>query len=171
MTQPIDFRDYEPDDLEVALTIALEAWPEDAAVLPPSFIKAEIELYRALATWTKVAVISEEVVGLLFGQIGRQMDLKEKLQTHLLPAWHLIKLVLGVYGHIPRHFTFLRKYLVTEIRDGRKSPDADGEILLLMVDADSRGLGIGKKLVDNFLAEAKNLGGKSVRVCTDEASN
>ncbi len=78
---------------------------------------------------------------------------------------------LGVYGFIPRHFTFFWKYLVTEIRDGKRSPDVDGEILLLMVDADSRGLGIGRKLVDKFLAEAKNLGGKSIRVCTDEASN
>ena len=51
MPRPIRFRDYEPSDLEAALAIALEAWPENEAVLPTSFIRAEIELYRALATW------------------------------------------------------------------------------------------------------------------------
>lgn len=144
MTQPIDFRDYEPDDLDVALTIAVQAWPEDAAVLPPSFIKAEIELYRALSTWAKVSSSASLAC--------------DKARS-------------GCLWPYPPTFHFLLKYLVTEIRDGRKSPDADGEILLLMVDSNSRGLGIGRKLVDNFLAEAKNLGDKSVRVCTDEASN
>ncbi len=171
MAQPVQFREFEATDFDDSLLTACEAWPDDNAILPESFLRSDIGLYFSLATWARVATVSNRVVDVLLGQINKDLGFRGQIKSAILSIRQVLLVSLGAYGRLPRRFTFLRKYLVTEIKWARNRPVSDAEITLLMVSADYRGLGIGKQLMDLFLRAARAGGAQKASVSTEEGSN
>ncbi len=171
MTQQIQFREFEVTDFDDSLLIAREAWPDDTAMLPETFLRSDIGLYFSLATWARVATVSGRVVGVLLGQIHNDLSLLGQIRSIILSMWQVLLISLGAYDQLPRRFTFVRKYLATEIRWARNRPASDAEVTLLMVAAGYRGLGIGKQLMDLFLGTARDKGAQKASVSTEEDSN
>ena len=170
----VQFRQYMEEDLPACSGLAADAWPGISRIVKTDlnrFMKANVELSFHLSTWGEVACVSGNVVGFLFGRIEKDITVFKKLLTIFLVLLLLLKFLMGRYGKVAEKCTFLKKFLATELNIDSCTPRVDGVIELFVVDAEYRGRGIGKELVDRFLSAARSRGARTVSVYTNSSSN
>lgn len=169
------FRPFRPDDLPVCAEFAADAWPIASVLVPGQdvvkLMHAYIELARLPSTWLEVACVSDQVVGLLFGRVHSEYTTATGLRTLFSCLRLSCRAILGQYGKLWQPLTLLGKGIATGIRVERHMPDPDAIVELFVVDSEHRGKGIGRALMDRFVAAAKSKGVRMIALHTDQLSN
>lgn len=181
MTEPL-FRALQDSDFESCARLAAQAWPVHAHLTserdPWRFMAPYIDIAIGWSNWTEVICDpSGRVTGLMFGEIrgrdsvGRKkMGVGMKILTSEMKVH--AKFVLGRYGRVERLPAVLRTFGTTELKLIINRPEADAEVNLFLVDAELRGMGLGRKLMDRFVDAARSRGAKRISVYADDhASN
>jgi GNAT superfamily N-acetyltransferase len=169
------FRPFRPDDLPACAEFAADAWPIASVLVPGQdvvkLMHGYIELARLPSTWLEVACVSDKVIGLLFGQVRSEYTTVTRLRT-LFSCLRLgCRAILGQYGKLWQPLTLLRKGIATDTRVEQHMPDSDAIVELFVVGSEHRGKGIGRALMDRFVAAAKSKGAQTIALHTDQLSN
>lgn len=164
------FRDYRSEDLERCAEIAAGGWPEIFAFAgkegAASLMRFMVEFYGATATWREIACVSDNIVGVLFGKINLGQPRFGWMRTFLTGSQVYLKLLLGSYGKISKRMKIMRLGISDDRKIRANSPKADGEVTFFVVDAALRGRGIGRQLMDRFVASARSKNAKKITVYT-----
>lgn len=168
----LGFRRYDRADLTACARIAAGAWPETANVSGAEntvrTMKLYVEFYYYSATWLEVACIDGEVVGLLFGRIDSERGWIGRLRSSLGHCKVYLKLITGRYWKVSDRLKLVKSALNDDRNIVKHSPDADGEVMLFVVDGDSQGRGIGRALMGGFLQRAREENSKRITVSTND---
>jgi GNAT superfamily N-acetyltransferase len=171
----VTFRPFRVHDLSECSRLAADAWPAMASLVPEEeavrFMRSYVELSRCASTWLEVACIGKKVVGFLFGSIDSDNNRVAELKGIISSLVVVAKVLTGRYGRLSRPLTLLRKYLATDRKVERSSSASDAEVELFVVGSPHRGKGIGKALMDRFVAVAERKKAKVITVYTDPLSN
>jgi len=171
----LSFRPFQPGDLHTCAEFAAGAWPVVSVLVPGQDVKklmrVYIELARLPSTWLEVACISEKVVGLLFGRVNSECSTATELRTLFSGLRLGCKAILGQYGKLWKPIRLLMKGIATGARVKRHMPETDAIVELFVVDSEHRGKGIGRTLMDRFVAAAKSKGARVIALHTDQSSN
>jgi GNAT superfamily N-acetyltransferase len=130
-----------------------------------------IELARLPSTWLEVACISGKVVGLLFGRVDSDCTPVTELRMLLASLRVGCRAILGCYGRIKKPLTLLRKGMATSTLVKKHLPETDAIVELFVVDSKHRGQGVGRALMDRFVAAAKSKGAHVISLHTDQLSS
>jgi ribosomal protein S18 acetylase RimI-like enzyme len=168
----VQFRDFRRGDIETCARISADAWPETANVTGSGdtvrTMKLYVEFYYYSATWLDVACVDGQVVGLLFGRIDRESGISGRIRSRLGHVRVYLKLLTGRYWKGADRFKLVRSAMSDDRSIVENSPDADGEVMLFVVDGRFQGKGIGKALMDRFLQQARKADSKRITVSTND---
>jgi len=168
----VSFRKYRHSDLLSCARISADAWPETASVSVMEdkvrTMKIYVEFYYYSGTWLDVACIDDQVVGLLFGRIDMDRGLLGRLGSHLGHCKVYLKLLFGRYWRVSDRMKLVRFALSDDRNIMEHSPEADGEVMLFVVDGRFQGRGVGRALMDRFLREARRADSKRITVSTND---
>jgi len=171
----IQFRGIQKKDVETLAKLAVDAWPIVSSLVSvedvPKLMKAYVQINRLGSTWLEVAVIDKKIVGFLFGRLNHDQKTIDRIKSIIPSLWILLKIALGKYGKLAEPLVFLKQLFATEQKVMLHTPQADGEVMLFVVDSDYRGKGIGRALLNRFLKYASSLGSHLISVYTDPLSN
>ncbi len=171
------FRKFEPKDLEQCSKLAAQAWPVPEHITTAEdgwrFFEPYVRIGYDWSNWTCVACgPSGEVIGLIFGEIRGiegSRNISKMVRSELRACTGI---ALGRYGKVRDMTRLIWNFIMTEMKLIVGRPDADAEIMLLILDEQQRGKGIGRELVDRFAKVAKAADAKRMSVYTDDqASN
>lgn len=170
------FRPYRTEDLRRCADIAAEAWPPKEHITQDKdrsrIMEPYVEIAAAWSNWSDVACLdSGEAVGVLFGEAraGSQAGAGRRIVGSELRA--CAKLALGRYSKVERPLPLLWCFMMTEAKLLANRPEADAEIMLLLVDSRHRGKGIGRMLVDRFVRNALEHGSRRLSVYADDKTS
>jgi ribosomal protein S18 acetylase RimI-like enzyme len=170
--EEVSFREYSPEDLKRCGALAVQAWPMRGQPVAepgePNTFEAWVESEGRSATWTEVAVVSDEVVGFLFGKV-KGLKRKGGIRDDLGGMFWMFQSIFS--GNVRRWRISIRtalSFFFTQMLLEVNRPEADADISLLVVDERFRGRNLGKTLVDRFVKVAKEAGAHSVRLFTDD---
>jgi len=168
----VQFRYFRRSDIETCARISADAWPETANVSRSGdtvrTMKLYVEFYYYSATSLDVACIDGQVVGLLFGRIDREHGTFGKIRSRLGHSRVYLKLIMGRYWKGADRFKLVRSAMSDDRNITEHSPDADGEVMLFVVDGKFQGRGIGRALMDRFLQRAREADSKRITVSTND---
>ena len=174
-SDPLIFRFFKMSDTADSAQFVSKEWPVASILTNKTktvlFMHSYLELCRLSSSYMEVACISNKVVGLLFGKIETDCTLKVKIESIFYSIIVLIKIISGKYGKLSKPLLFVKNLISTEIKYQQSSPKSDGEIVLFMVNSEYRGQGIGKTLMDRFVAVAKDKRVKRISLYTDTFCN
>ncbi len=176
------FRTLKHTDYEDCARLAAQAWPVNSHLTSEPeawrFMGPYIDIAVGWSNWTEVACEpSGRLIGLMFGEIkGRTPGGRKRMGvgTRVLTSELKVhaKFVLGRYGRVERLPAVLRTFGTTELKLIINRPEADAEVNLFLVDAEFRGMGLGRTLMDKFVEAARRRGAKRMSVYADDhASN
>ena len=168
----VSFRELRHSDLQSCARISAGAWPETASasgtVGTVKTMKLYVEFYYFSGTWLDVACVDDKVVGLLFGRIDREQGRLGWLSSRLGHCKVYLKLLLGRYWKVSDRVKLMRSALSDDRNIIHHSPNADGEVMLFVVDGEFQGRGIGRELMDRFLRRAREADSKRITVSTND---
>jgi len=167
----IQFRDFRLSDIKTCARISADAWPETASVSGGDTVRTMtlyVEFYYYSATWLDVACVDGRVVGLLFGRIDRDGGMFGKIRSRLGHSKVYLKLITGRYWKASDRFKLMKSAMSDDRNITKNSPDADGEVMLFVVDGKFQGRGIGRALMDRFLQRARKVNSKRITVSTND---
>lgn len=120
------------------------------------------------ANYAEICCNGDKVVGFLLANIKKSPAPKidKSGNRHLV-----LDYIRGKYGKFHKRFRLLIAQMRAVAKTERVCKKFDAEILLFVVDGDSRGKGIGTSLINNFLATAKSYGTATVFLATDVLCN
>lgn len=172
----LNFREFnKKTDIKRCAELAADAWPIVSSLVSkediPKLTKAYVEMSKIGSTWLQVALINDQVVGLLFGFLRDDLRLGQRLKESFQAINMLLKVLTGKYGKIRKKIKFLKCLIATERKVRKIAPKAGNEITLFIVDSKQQGKGIGRKLLQNFLDRAQILDIEQIYVYTDPLSN
>lgn len=171
----VTFRKFDQGDLPSCAVLAKKAWPYQRT--EPSFedemaaMTAYVESARLQSNHGEVAVVSGNVVGILFARIDKDWT---RLASFKMLCGECAMLVRALVDGTARAMLspgLIHSLLMTETKLALLRPETDAEIELLIVDSDSRGKGIGKALVERFFDVARRKGCRRVTVYTEDKSS
>lgn len=174
-THSVTFRNYSTADLVSCGNLAREAWP-----LPPGIavgvrtgdmLGGWIRSIVATATWAEVAEDEHGVIGMLFGNVDGQPVLEKQRTPIGIELRMMLRVISGSFGNIFRAIRLMAAFMTTELKLMLYDPRADAEITMLVVGEAHRGKGLGKELVDRFVAAARKQGAKSLSLYTDDQTS
>jgi ribosomal protein S18 acetylase RimI-like enzyme len=171
-SEEVTFRKYEATDLRRCAGLAEQAWPMrgERRTDPdePSAFEPWIESSSMSATWAEVAVVSGDVVGFLFGSVDKMKPKGAGLEEVLNMLWMVRRMLSGGFDRWEAPLRTMLSFSFMEFKLEVNKPDADADIILLIVDAKYRGRNIGKALVDRFVETARNAGAHAISLFTDD---
>lgn len=169
------FRRFEPGDMDAVTRLAWDAWAlggdegegeEEAA--DPRVMEGYVSSFLMRSNYAEVALDSRGIVGVMFGRIkglsrdgaGAGSVVKE---LGLVPRF-----LFDSYGTSRIAPTVVWHFFMTEFKVLVNKPRSDAEVNLIIVDSSHRGKGMGRALMDRFIASAKGTGARSVTLYTDD---
>jgi len=172
----LSFREYRSEDLERCTELSTSAWRGLFSFAgkegETNLMRFTVDFYTATATWQEVACISDNAVGVLFGKVSLDLPRLARTRTFLTDSRVYLKLLLGHYGKIPKRIKVTRLAITDDKNIRKNSLEADGEVTFLVVDEAFRGRGIGRQLMDRFVAYARSKNAKRITVnATDPICN
>jgi len=177
----LQFRRTMSADIPKCSEIFSDTWPTKSDVASRGdankFKNAFINVARWNSTWSEVACISNNIVGFLFGRINSDFRLKNRFKMFFSILVIFISIISGKYGvletngKLSERFTFLKKFILSEIKIIKNHPKSDGEVILVVVGSNYKGKGIGKMLMDRFIDDAKSKNAKVITVYAVQSSN
>lgn len=166
----IHYRPYVPSDLDRCAALAADAWPIASAISEDthSLMKAYVKCSLLFSDYTEVCCTSGQVVGLFFGLAHKKLPgFKERLELNKL-FWEF---AVGRYGPPKGRFRFLVSFILTLLKVELLCLRFDSEVELFVVDADYRGRGIGRSLVDHFVEHLREANKRTLYLYTNMVSN
>lgn len=129
----------------------------------------EIYLRECLlaSTYTRVAVQDGRVVGVIMGRVPGRPRVPGVARNRVLTWAHMAKIAVTGLTDLPllaQHFTFHHVY--RSLRHNTTVPLTD-ELTLFVVDASTRGTGIGKTLYHDYMRYLRDNGRKDFYLYTD----
>lgn len=171
----ITFRPYHATDATRCAALAADVWPIVRSVVVTDdlarFMRLYIDVCGAAATRSEVVCADGQAAGFLLGRIQRDVGLWDhvRMWSGLLTAG--AKLFSGRYGRVHRPVEFARCFLSTEAKARQHSAGSEAEVVLFVVGAQYQGLGLGRALLDRFVATARERGACWLTLYTDPLSN
>ncbi len=168
--EKIGFREMRLEDIGECSRLAYDAWASDPEEpeqdVDPMVMEGYVRSFLARSNRNEVAFDSHGLVGLLFGRLagaGGRGQLRASLaELGMIPQFMFNRHASGMSPVVLWHF------FMTEFKVFVNVPRADAEINLLIVDARNRGRGLGRALVDRFMARARAAGCRLVTLYTDD---
>lgn len=171
MSEPIILREYQKADQQVLENVVREAWKYDRFCSPKTAAKmAKVYLNSCLTnqTFTRVAVINGEPVGII---MGKNIE-KHKCPFSLRIKW--LKSILSLYiskegREISKIFSGIQgidKELLFSCKENYK-----GELAFFAISEKCRGKGLGKKLFQTVVDYMKSQDISSFYLFTDTSCN
>jgi len=171
----VQFRKFNKKDTSRCSELTVDAWSFVSALVPKEdmvkFMHLYVELNRIYSTWMEVACISDNIVGLFFGRVDSDYKMIAQFKAFFSFCMICIRMVCGRCGRVSAPFTLLRKLISDESNIKRNTPKSDGEVVFIVVDSEYRGRGIGRALMDRFLASAKKGNASVITTQSDEESS
>jgi GNAT superfamily N-acetyltransferase len=168
----VTFREYGPENLHKCAALAAQAWPMRGRSGPepgePSGFEPWIGSTAKSATWAEVSVVSDEVVGFLFGSVDSMRPKAKLLERVGDLLWMFGEFFSANHHRWKISLRTALSFLLTQFRLEVNRPEADADIDLLVIDERHRGKGIGKALVDRFVEMAKSSGARRITLFTDD---
>ena len=163
-------REFQPGDMVACTRLAWDAWAADSVgpdeEIDPLVMEGYVRSFLVRSNWKVVACDSQGVIGLLFGRIGgkRPKGGSGPMGSELAMIPHFL---LGVND---QHISpiVLIHFFLTEFKVFVNVPRSDAEINLIIVDRKHRGKGLGRMLMDRFIAEAREAGCRLATLYTDD---
>ena len=166
----INVRPYVSSDRDRCVAIAVSAWPGMSSGLPgetaSDFWGMLIDMTADYSDLHEVACTSDSVVGLLFGRRAGSPSMRESIR--------LAKILLSSIRSISRKLS-LRESIsmcctlaLTETKVMLNTPKCDGEVAFLAIDPEFQGRGIGHRLLESFVSQARSSGVSSISVYTTD---
>lgn len=169
------FRPFAVSDVDRCATLAADVWPIVRTVVAaaelPRFMQLYVDVCLPAATRSEVACVDGQVAGFLLGSIQCEVTL-----WHHVRMWHGllaagVKLFSGLYGRVSEPLQFARCFLSTEEEARQHSAGSDAEVVLFVVGSAYQGLGLGRALLDRFVAAARQRGAHLMTLYTEPLSN
>jgi GNAT superfamily N-acetyltransferase len=173
----IQFRPYRIQDLPRCAQLAAEAWPVKEHITQEldktRIMEPYVEIAAAWSNWTDIAYLdSGEIIGVIFGDTRTKDSRGAGRRLIASEIRACARILLGRYGKVRRLPSLLWNFMMTEMKLLVNRPEADAEIMLLLVDSTHRGKGLGRTMVDRFVNNALDAGSRRVSVYADDlASN
>jgi ribosomal protein S18 acetylase RimI-like enzyme len=150
--------------------LAWEAWAADsvepAEIVEPRIMEGYVRSFLVRSNWNVVVSDSQGLRGILFGRIGGSRAKGEgglwANELRMIPQF-----LFGINGQHVSPIVLLY-FFMTEFKVLVNVPRSDAQINLIIVDSKHRGKGLGKKLMDRFVAEAKQAGCRLATLYTDD---
>ena len=164
------FRPFKPEDMDTCTRLAWQAWVADdegpEEDVDPGVMEGYVRSFLARSNWNEVACDSHGVIGFLFGRITAGRG-KTGVRSQLSELELIPRFLCGDYGPrlSPR---ILLYFFTTEFKVLVNVPRSDAEINLLIVDSAHRGKRLGTRLIDRFVASAKEAKCRMVTLYTDD---
>lgn len=170
------FRRYSGRDFSRCTELSAGAWPiTRLAVRDDLGMKRLLNCYTRTAvlssTWHEVALCEGKVAGFLFGRINRRCGILHKIRMQIYMPCIALYFLLLVQRRMKDPSLFMSKFIETEGEARRSGKGFDGEVVLFVVDDAYRGRGIGRQLMNRFLAHAGESGAGVIYLYTDVESN
>jgi ribosomal protein S18 acetylase RimI-like enzyme len=163
-------REYQPGDMDGCSRLAWEAWvadPEEPGeVVEPRVMEGYVRSFLVRSNWKVVISDSQGVIGFLFGRIGGSKGKggggSFANELGMIPHF--------LFGVNDQHLSpvVLLHFFLTEFKVLVNVPHSDAQINLIIVNSKHRGKGLGKKLMDGFIAAAKEAGCRLATLYTDD---
>jgi len=102
------------------------------------------------SSYSQVSILDGEVVGVILGRAEHQPKLSQRWLHQTVALFHQVKIALTALGDLSKvleYFKISRAYAKLK---ARCSKTFFGEVTLLIVSNNCRGLGVGKKLFSDF---------------------
>ncbi|UCE91881.1 MAG: GNAT family N-acetyltransferase [Methanobacteriota archaeon] len=151
-------RPYLPSDRDRCVTMSVEAWPRMSSGLPgrtaSDFWGMLLDIANDYSDVREVACASTSVVGVLLGRRRGSLSTRESISQ--------VRIFLSFLRSISRKLplrtstSMFCTLLLTEVKIMFNSPRSDGEVAFLVVDPRYQGRGIGLRLLDNFITQARS---------------
>jgi ribosomal protein S18 acetylase RimI-like enzyme len=166
----LGFRGYVSGDRRRCVDMSVAAWPGVNSSLPPG-VKADywsllVDLAYEYSDVHEVACYKDTVVGVIFSRMTGAPSLMETLaflRVYLSGLFRIARKV-GIVRAFPLEF----RSALTELKILLKNPESDGEVALLVVDDEFRGIGIGRHLLQRHIEHAKRKGARILSVYTTD---
>ncbi|WIM67053.1 GNAT family N-acetyltransferase [Corynebacterium breve] len=170
----ITFRPYRPTDGASLISIINEAFGVDQRFTDPLTIDRFLELYLqsslVRATWTQVALLNDEPVGLIVGSVPKEPRVDGQPLRVIQMLSHVLQLVPSAFRNrrVLRDWFGEQLAYAQALRNAKKQHAvSDTELVLFVVDEHARGTGIGTKLYDNFKNYLRSLNRSGFFLYTD----
>ncbi len=172
-TRPdLSFRECVSTDVPACAQMAEEAWPADPRVASRLHLLAGLEGYMEYgltrSNWTDIACVDLVPAGLLFGRIDGLQGRPQPSDSPLGELPWAAKSLMGARRDMLILLRFLWNLELTEMKARLNMPRADASIEMFIVGSAHRGEGIGTRLLERFVEEARRSGSKKVTVYTDD---
>ncbi len=168
-------RDYRTDDLVRCQELINQAWDFDGNIDHPNVAELAKDFYvngsLAESRHYRVVEDGEVVLGLLFGAAGAGEKFDNGyggVRGSLRLLSRLLRVRGWTFAEKRKWITAISAHERARMRVMRRS---DAEITLLAVDEASRGSGLGRLLLDEYLGVCRSLGKARITVETDVHSN
>lgn len=164
------FRSFRPEDMDACTRLAWQAWvaerEEPEEDVDPRVMEGYVRSFLVRSNWNEVAYDSHGVIGFLFGRIsaGRK---RGEVRSQLSELDLIPRFLFGDYRSRLSPLILLY-FFTTEFKVLVNVPRSDAEINLLIVDSAHRGKRLGTRLIDRFVASAKQAKSKMVTLYTDD---
>lgn len=162
-------------DIPACAALAAEAWPHFFPLLAHDD-RAQMgiqDLYVRSAffssTWHQGIYDKGELMGFLFGRLEKDFTWQSRFRVFWESLRSAYRYMVFLRPHIRTPFLTEHRILAQRIQEHTR--DFDGEVLLFIVSKACRGMGIGKKLMENFLQHALERGASGIYLYTDHSSN
>ena len=171
----LTFRPFQTEDVDRCAALAADVWPIVRSVVAtrdlPRFMRLYVDVCRPAATRSEVACVDGQVAGFLLGRVQRAVTWWQSVQmwSGLVKAG--VRLFSGRYGRVKHPFEFARCFLSTEAKAQQHSAGSEAEVVLFVVGSQYQGLGLGRALLDRFVAAARQRGARLMTLYTDPLSN
>lgn len=166
----IEFRPYASGDVARCVDLSVAAWPAANSGLPHDI---KVDYWRLLVDLAckysdihEVACYDGKVVGVIFTRTAGPPTVAEKVSLLRVYFSGLLGITrkMGVVKAFPLEFSSA----MTELKIILKGPESNGEVALLVVDAEFRGVGIGRQLLERHLELARGRGVGVISVYTTD---
>jgi GNAT superfamily N-acetyltransferase len=169
------FRPYAARDADRCAALAADVWPIVRSVVAtndlPRFMRLYLDVCRPAATRSEVACLDGQVAGFLLGSVRRDVTLSQQARMCIALLKAGLQLFLGRYGRVREPLQFAQRFLATEAKAQQLSTGSGAEVVLFVVGAQYQGLGLGRALLDRFVAAARQRGARLLTLYTDLLSN
>ena len=157
---------FRPEDIDACTRLAWDAWAigpdETEEHVDPRVMEGYVRSFLARSNWTEVAYDSHGVIGLMFGRIGEGERGAWLGELSMIPQFLFQRYGMTLSPMVLVHF------FLTEFKVLLNVPKADAEINLFIVDSKHRGRGLGTKLMDRFIASARDAHCSLATLYTDD---
>ena len=168
------FRAHDAGDVTDTRAIIDEAFFIHRYVRRPVLLDSLLEVYLRgsllVSSYAQVAVRDGRVIGVLMGRVSGEPRLAGAFRSALLVAGHMLRLAVVGFPErrsLRQFFAFNRTY--RRLRRAATAPLTD-ELTLFAVEAEARGLGVGRSLYEGFLTRLREHGRKDFYLYTDTLS-